>query len=61
MSKERPMVVDGEFTKWFHEDVAAADEKARRKAAEMPACGACTRPMWLSQPGVHYACAGGRT
>lgn len=59
MAKDRPDVVDGEFTKWFWQDVAAADNQARAKAAEKPGCQRCGRPMWLSQLGAHYTCAGG--
>jgi hypothetical protein len=58
MSNERPYVVDGEFTKWFHQDVAAADAQARARIAELPKCQLCNRPMCLGQPAAHYTCVG---
>lgn len=56
--KDRPDVVDGEFTKWFWQDVAAAEAQARRVAEGLPKCSKCQRPLWCIQPGVHYVCSG---
>lgn len=58
MSKNEPDVVDGEFTKWFWKAVAAADNAARLKASELPACAKCGGPMWCGQPAAHYSCLG---
>lgn len=58
VSEKRPMVLDGEFTKWFWEDVAAMDRAAQSKADGKPKCRVCDRPMWLDQPKAHYICSG---
>lgn len=58
MSKDRPYVVDGEFTKYFYEDVAAADDQARARVAAMPKCQICERPMCCGQLRAHHTCAG---
>lgn len=54
--KDRPYVVDGEFTKAFYQDVAAADAAAAREAAKKPKCAICASPMWLEQPDAHHTC-----
>lgn len=56
MSKERPYVVNGEFTAAFHQDVAVAEANAAREAAKKPRCQVCGTAMWLGQPDVHHSC-----
>lgn len=58
MANERPMVVDGEFTKFFWQDVAAADAHARAQTAKKPKCAKCGQALCLDQPGAHYSCVG---
>lgn len=57
MAKDRPYVVNGEVTKWFWQDVDAADTQARERIATEPKCQVCGRPMCLKQQVMHHTCA----